>query len=261
MLKEKLNLKLLILTSLFATNTFASQTIQIETAFTTIEKHPIISFIVNDEDAGTVLPYLLNISQKTSFQEIRLSGNHYKIMGFTIQYNGGSYTNFCDLGQQIDNQATMIKIYGSIGENNQAPECSVNYTAIIPVQHVTATAQENTKTNSKTAATKTNAETKTQQGYKEVGRYLSALKNNCKVSRYAANIDNKTVMYDIRGANNAVCEVDIGVANGQPIRCLLSPEDIAVIASDDQITALNNGKPSTSKVATNVMAKRCHALS
>lgn len=254
-------------------NTFAAQTIQLEGNFSAVANKPSISFILNDEDAKTMTPYLIDITQKTFLKEIKLLGNHYKILGFTINYNGGSRSDICNLGNTVDNQATMIRLNGAVGLSQQPTQCSVQYTAIIPEQYVpaTSTVAATNATSGADAVSGSNAnvvekpnsgsEGSLAQGRKEIARYLTGLKNNCSQGRYAADINNQSVVYDIRGNKNSLCEVDIAAGNGNPIRCLLSPEDIAVVASSDQIEALNNGQSSTSKLAASVMAKRCHSLS
>lgn len=264
------------------TSAHAGQTIELNGSFKALENAPAIALIVRDEDADTVKPFLFSVAQKRFFKTIHLAGNHYKIMSFAIQYNGGSTENICSLGQEIDNQATLITLTGDILGSSNADashtRCSVKYTSIIPDPKAVNFAAANTVASANTPAVSDNASATAAgngsgnavqngsadadivKGRQEIARYLTGLKS-CKQSRYAANINNQSVVYDIRGNQNSLCEVDIAADKGKPIKCLLSQEDIAVIASNDQIKALSSGKLSTSKLASELMAKRCHTLS
>ena len=254
-------------TSLTCAHGFAGQKIQLSGQFSSIANKPSITLIIHDEDTGAVSPVLIDLTETSLFKEVNLIGDHYKIIEFSIQYNGGSYNNLCDVGQSVDNMATIISLNGAVGVDQQVPYCSVRYAAIIPspqaiVPEVAVSSPKNNlPEGSATGTEKPAASDENQQGYKEIAKYLTALSNNCSSGNYVADINTNVVTYAIQGRKNADCEVQIAVGKGKPLHCLLNQDDIAVIASKDQIDALNSGKPSASKAAANIMAQRCHTAS
>ncbi|MFN3234381.1 MAG: hypothetical protein ACE365_03060 [Gammaproteobacteria bacterium] len=249
--------------SVYATN-LSSQAVQVTFRLNAIAGNPNLWLLIKNLDDGSVTPYMIPITSPQMYKLFKTNGSQYQIMALKIQYEGGSVSP-CQLTKNIiDNKATRIFLYGSLGPKLPPPECTVAYLNALPLADVKSEMAAQQSSNAK-KTNQTDGSKKEPGGkFAEYIKYLKALVT-CKAGKFTANVNDQEVTYEIneKSEKQETCDVSINIkgVSKKPIECKFSDDDVALLTSKDQIEMYQSGNIDVEKDSdvAKMMQKKCKA--